>query len=243
MEDVIAETEAAIEALKLRLPELEGKANKKERSQVNKEIYNLENDDAYVTALKSRREIETSASAAAADEAHREKLQAEHEFAEQRRVELAKKQEERTIAAASETVDDGEVHMAMETLTKGDGRTYPKRGDSVGVTYVGVFADSTEHGGVHYGGAQFDSTFDAKRKEDKPLSFQLGAGKVIRGWEECLLKMSLGESVKLTVFPKWAYRKAGVQDDDGKVVVPPNATLIFNMTLALVNGNRQKATK
>ena len=43
MADIIAETEAKIAALKLRLPELEGKANKKERTQVSKEIYGLEN--------------------------------------------------------------------------------------------------------------------------------------------------------------------------------------------------------
>ena len=43
MADVIAEVEAKIEALKIRLPDLEGKANQKERTAVNKEIYTLEN--------------------------------------------------------------------------------------------------------------------------------------------------------------------------------------------------------
>ena len=60
-------------------------------------------------------------------------------------------------------------------------------------------------------------------------------GKAIRGWEECVRKMSLGEKLELTVFPKWAYRKAGLQDPDtGKYIVPPNSTLKFEMRLVQV---------
>lgn len=47
--------------------------------------------------------------------------------------------------------------------------------------------------------------------------------------------MSLGEKLELTVFPKWAYRKAGLQDPDtGKYIVPPNSTLKFEMRLVQV---------
>ena len=77
MADIIAETEAKLEALKLRLPELEGKANKKERTAVNKEIYNLENDEAYVAAVKAQLEGTRAAASAADDAAHVEKLKAE----------------------------------------------------------------------------------------------------------------------------------------------------------------------
>ena len=62
-DDLIAETEAKIKALQLRLPELEGKANKKERTAVNKEIYALENDEAYVAALKAAAEGRRAAEA------------------------------------------------------------------------------------------------------------------------------------------------------------------------------------
>ena len=48
-DSLIAEVEAKLEALKLRLPDLEGKANKRERTQVNKDIYALENDDAVLS--------------------------------------------------------------------------------------------------------------------------------------------------------------------------------------------------
>ena len=51
---------ASVEALRVRLPELEGKANKKERTAVNKELYALENDDAYAAAVKRSKEGERS---------------------------------------------------------------------------------------------------------------------------------------------------------------------------------------
>ena len=100
--------------------------------------------------------------------------------------------------------------------------------------YKGTFPDGTEYAGADLSGKQFDSTWDAKRKQHKPLNFQLQGGKAIRGWDEALKKMSLGEKAKLTIGPKWAYRKAGLQDDNGKVIVPPNATLIFEMRLVQV---------
>jgi hypothetical protein len=74
MDALILETEQRIEALKLRLPSLEGKANKKERTQVNKDIYTLENDEEYVAAIKARVEEKRAQSAAADDAAHAAKL-------------------------------------------------------------------------------------------------------------------------------------------------------------------------
>lgn len=74
MDALILETEQRIEALKLRLPSLEGKANKKERTQVNKDIYTLENDEEYVAAIKARVEEKRAQSAAADNAAHAAKL-------------------------------------------------------------------------------------------------------------------------------------------------------------------------
>ena len=73
---------------------------------------------------------------------------------------------------------------------------------------TGKFAEGTEHGGVDYSNKQFDSTFDGKSKKHKPLHFQHFGGKAIRGWDEALKTMSLGEKASLTIGPKWAYRKA-----------------------------------
>ena len=43
-----------------------------------------------------------------------------------------------------------------------------------------------------------------RQKQHKPLAFVLGQGKAIRGWEECVKKMSLGEKLTVTIGPKWA---------------------------------------
>ena len=69
MADIVAEVEAKLAALNARLPDLEGKANKKERTAVNKEIYALENDDAYVAAKKAQLSGACAADAAADDAA------------------------------------------------------------------------------------------------------------------------------------------------------------------------------
>ena len=76
-EDIIAEVEANIEALKRRLPSLEGKAQKKERAKVNKDIYNLENDVSYVAAINERLAQKRKEDAIAEDAAHDAKLEAE----------------------------------------------------------------------------------------------------------------------------------------------------------------------
>ena len=82
--------------------------------------------------------------------------------------------------------------------------------------------------------ASLAATDDAKRKMHRPLNFQHFGGKAIRGWDEALKGMTLGEKVEVTIMPKWAYRKGGVQDDAGKYVVPPNATLVFEMQLVAI---------
>ena len=104
-------------------------------------------------------------------------------------------------------------------------------------TDTGTFAEGTVHEGVDYSGKQFDSSLQtsgkakAKVKKQVPLSFVLGDGRAIRGWEECVKQMSLGEKLEVTIGPKWAYRKGGLQDDNGKYIVPPNASLVFEMRL------------
>lgn len=137
---LIAEVEAKIEALKLRLPELEGKANKRERTAVNKEIYNLENDEAYAAAIKARTEGARAVAAAADDVAHAERLR--NEAAEEvARQEAAQRAAEAKAAAAaaggSEDVDE-EQHMEVKILKKGDEETFAKVGDKVALTYVRI---------------------------------------------------------------------------------------------------------
>ena len=234
---LVAEVEAKLAALNSRLPELEGKANKKERTQVNKEIYALENGEEYLVAVKRRLESGRAQAAAADDAAHEAKLKKEAE-AEAERIAAAEARAEAAKTAGPAVVeDDGEVHMEIKPLKNGDGETIAVNGDKVLVTYTGSFAPGTEYEGVDYSGKKFDSTLDHGPKVKKgpkvhtPLAFVLGQGKAIRGWEECVKKMSLGEKLEVTIGPKWAYRKAGLNDDNGKVIVPPNATLHFEMRL------------
>ncbi len=236
----MASVERQIEGLKLRLPHLEGKEHKRERAAINKEIYNLENQPHYVQAVKAKRDTLRAAEKIADDEAHTRKLRQEEIEADKLRVAAEHARAAAATAATADAgdapaaADDGERHLAVETKAKGDGVTRPAKGNSVKLTYVGKFADDTVHAGIVYSGRQFDTTWDAKRKQHKPLQFQAGMGRVIRGWDEAVMGMTLGETVVATIGPKWAYRKAGVTDDDGAVVVPPNATLVFEMTLCAV---------
>ena len=86
---VIAEIEERIDALKLRLPQLEGKAHKRERSIINKEIYALENSPEYISAVKDLLAVERAAAAEAEDALHAARLVEEQQEAERRRQQSA----------------------------------------------------------------------------------------------------------------------------------------------------------
>ena len=148
------------------MPELEGKANKRERTAVNKEIYALENDEAYVAAVKAATQDGREAAAAADLMAHKLKLQREEEERTLLNEEAAARRKERVSnEAEEEALSPSESHISVRRIKKGDGMTRPTVGDMVGVCYSGLFAEGTQHQGTDYSGQLFDSSV---RKEEKP---------------------------------------------------------------------------
>lgn len=80
---------------------------------------------------------------------------------------------------------------------------------------------------VHYRGTLPDGKeFDSSYKRGKPLSFTLGVGQVIKGWDEGIALLKPGGKAKLVIPPQLAYGARGVPP-----TIPPNATLIFDVEL------------
>lgn len=95
------------------------------------------------------------------------------------------------------------------------------------VTGDGREAHVGETAFVHYTGWLEDGTkFDSSVDRGEPFSFRLGAGRVIKGWDEGVVGMRIGTKRKLIIPPHLGYGSRGA----GRII-PPNATLIFEVEL------------
>jgi len=105
--------------------------------------------------------------------------------------------------------------LKYEELRVGTGEAAAK-GKSVEVHYTGWLTNNKK--------------FDSSRDRGKPFSFSLGKGMVIKGWDEGVAGMKVGGKRKLTIPPALGYGARGVGG-----VIPPNATMVFEVELLKVN--------
>ena len=111
------------------------------------------------------------------------------------------------------------VTELMKTDSKPGTGAEAASGQNVTVHYTGWLYDETK-------GDKKGSKFDSSRDRNEPFTFRLGAGEVIRGWDEGVAGMKVGGKRTLIIPPQLGYGARGAGG-----VIPPNATLLFDVEL------------
>ena len=106
--------------------------------------------------------------------------------------------------------------LKIEIVKEGDGKTFPVQGSRVTLHFTSSF----EHG----------KKIDSSRDRNYPYVFIIGKGAVIKGWEQGILKLSLGQRAILTCPPEYAYGANGIRG-----IIPGNTTLVFDVEILKIN--------
>ena len=134
-------------------------------------------------------------------------------FTEKRKKEIKEKllKEKQVIENISKGFKVTSSGLRYNIISNGKGKS-PEKGDSVKVHYKGMLIDET--------------VFDSSYKRNQPIEFNVGIGQVIPGWDEGIMLLKKGDKAKFVIPSNLAYGEAGAGG-----VIPPNATLIFEVEL------------
>jgi FKBP-type peptidyl-prolyl cis-trans isomerase len=133
------------------------------------------------------------------------------EGAREKRIAAEREKAKAELNQLAKGFDETASGLRYKILQKGDGKKAEK-GQMVSVHYKGQLADGT--------------VFDSSYKRNQPLDFQVGVGQVIPGWDEGICLLQVGDKARLVIPSDLAYGSAGAGG-----VIPPNATLVFDVEL------------
>ncbi len=133
------------------------------------------------------------------------------EGARLRRIEEAKQQAEAAMEKLAAGFEKTESGLRYQIIQKGNGKN-AENGKTVSVHYQGALDN----------GKVFDSSYPRK----KPIEFRLGQGQVIEGWDEGIALLQVGDKARFVIPSYLAYGASGAGG-----VIPPNATLVFDVEL------------
>jgi len=133
------------------------------------------------------------------------------EGARERRLEEERKARQAELDKLAAGFEQTKSGLRYKIIQKGDG-AQPQKGQTVKVHYKGQLADGT--------------VFDSSYKRNQPLEFNVGVGQVIAGWDEGIGLLNVGDKARLVIPSDLGYGSRGAGG-----VIPPNATLIFDVEL------------
>ena len=128
-----------------------------------------------------------------------------------KREEEEKKKQQEVLDTVALGYDETTTGLRYKILQNGEGKQATK-GANVSVHYKGQLLDGT--------------VFDSSYKRKQPIDFPVGVGQVIAGWDEGILLLKVGDKARFVIPSNLAYGESGAGG-----VIPPNATLIFDVEL------------